>query len=58
MIKQNIKFLDLSENPMFSSKFYYHFAKILDDREFKLEKLFLEGNKMQDDHCRVLCDVI
>ena len=46
MIKKNIKFLDLSENPAITSKFYYKLAEELENREFLIEKLFLEGNKM------------
>ena len=56
MIKKNIKFLDLSENPMFSAKFYNKLADLIQNPEFQIEKLFLEGNKMQDDQCRIICD--
>lgn len=56
MIKKNIKFLDLSENPLMSKKFYDRLAEILELHDFKIEKLFLEGNKMKDNYCQILCN--
>lgn len=49
MVKENIKFLDLSENPGMGRKFYNKLAKYFDMKDFKIEKLFLENNKIQDD---------
>lgn len=48
--------MDLSENPNFGEKFYQEFSVALQKKDFNPEKLFFEGNKMQDDKCRILCD--
>jgi len=58
MIKKNIKCLDLSLNPLMSKKFYLELADTFDNQEFNLEELHLEGNKMKDDFCEIICKKI
>lgn len=54
--KHAVKRLDLSYNPHLTKKFYTFLAETIEDPDFNLERLELEGNKMGDHNVDIICN--
>mmetsp|Transcript_15556 Transcript_15556/g.23862 ORF Transcript_15556/g.23862 Transcript_15556/m.23862 type:complete len:83 (+) Transcript_15556:52-300(+) len=53
--RHRILSLDVSMNSSLGEQFYLELADALNDPKFNLQTLVLEGNKMKDNNCKVIC---
>jgi len=53
--KTQIKSVDFSENPALDLSFYSEIADLLMSPKLKIQEVIMEGNKMKDSNCKLLC---